>query len=262
MYARLVRHIALGFIGTVILSAPAVMAAAYTDEDHAQSALVLGTASNRPTRLYAGGQRLLSFSLEYQDQTRTIIPSGAQGEMPEIGVQRLTGLMAVDVMPWLTLEGGAGMTDVDLEDDDADRERDWEWRVGGRLRLIDYRLTTEQPYYFGIEGESFYRTSQSENWYSKLEWNELYAALLFSLSTHPLIHFGDDVRIVTLYGGPAMSLIDGEWTDDWGTIKFHEDQNMGATVGLSFMPDEFMTIKLEAQYFDELSVGAGVAVHF
>jgi hypothetical protein len=260
---RLSNHLVIGiFLSALFMGSAQLQASAFRDEEHSQSVLSLGTSSNRPARIYQGGEPFLSFGLEFQDQTRAIVPSGAQGSMPEMSVQRLTGLIGLDLVPWLTLEAGAGMTDVDLEGDDSSRDKDWEWRVGGRARLIDYRLATDEPYYFGVEAESFYRASQSENWYSDLEWNEFYSALLFSLSNHPLIHFGDDVRTISLYGGPAMSMIDGTWSDEFGSVDFHEDQNMGAVVGLSFMPDEFMTIKIEAQVFDEVSLGAGLSVHF
>jgi hypothetical protein len=263
MNGRLLPSFTVGAIlATILAGSTHSQAAAFREDDHSQSFLSVGTASNRPSRLYQGGQRFLSFGLEFQDQTRAIVPSGAQGTLPEMSVQRLTGLIGFDVLPWVTLEAGAGMTDVDLDGEDSDRDQDWEWRVGGRVRLLDYRLPADDPYFFGIEAESFYRASQSENWDSELEWNEWYSALLFSLSSHPLIHFGDDVRVVSLYGGPALSLIDGEWSDAFGSSDFHEDQNMGAVLGLSFMPDEFMTIKLEAQFFDELSLGAGLSVHF
>ncbi len=246
----------------LLIAASSVQAAPFREDDHAQSFVSLGSASNRPTRLYLDGKRFLSFTVEVQDQTRGIVPSGVQGEMPEFNARRITGLIGIDLLPWLTLEGGAGMTDVELEGESADRDRDVEWRVGARLRLFDYRLPSEEPYYFRLESETFYRASESENWYSDFEWNELYSALLFGLSTHPLIHFGDDVRVVTLYGGPAVSLIDGEWSDDLGSSDFHEDQNLGGVLGLSFMPDEFMTLRIEGQFFDESSVSAALAIHF
>jgi hypothetical protein len=263
MHGHRSRHLTIGVILAFIFTGSLIIQAGpYRDEDNSQGFLSTGSASNRPARAYAGGLPFLSLGIEYQDQSRAIVPSGAQGTMPDISIQRLTGLIGLDLVPWVTLEVGAGMTDVDLEGDDTSRDKDWEWRVGGRARLLDYRIPADDPFYFGIEGEAFYRASQSENWNSDLEWNEFYSALLFSLSNHPLIHFGDDVRVVSLYGGPALSLIDGTWSDDVGSVDFHEDQNMGAVVGVSFMPDEFMTVKLEAQFFDDVSVGAGLSIHF
>jgi len=263
MHGHRSRHLIVGVILTILFTGSlSVQAGAFRDEDSSQGFLSTGTASNRPTRPYAGGLPYLSFGIEYQDQTRAIVPSGNQGPLPDLSIQRLTGLIGLDLVPWLTVEVGAGMTDLALKGEDDSRDKDWEWRVGGRARLLDYRIPADDPFYFGIEGEAFYRASQSDNWDSELEWNEFYSALLFSLSNHPLIHFGDDVRVVSLYGGPALSLIDGTWSDDSGSVDFHEDQNMGAVLGVSFMPDEFMTINLEAQFFDDVSFGAGLSVHF
>jgi hypothetical protein len=68
--------------------------------------------------------------------------------MPEFNVRRLTGLLGIDLLSWLTVEAGAGMTEVELDGESEDRDRDVEWRVGARLRLFDYRLPSEEPIFF------------------------------------------------------------------------------------------------------------------
>ena len=225
-----------------------------------QGSLFNGDSGDRVEAVYEGGPRPLSISISSQYQKRGVV-YGDSDFTTEWSVRHLYSSIGYDIRPWLTVEGGIGQSD--LSSDGDTRDSDLEWMGGLQFRLMDYMLVEppigDDTYWFGLDGHVQYTGSQSEGGQGDIDWAEWFGSLTASLTTRPE-RYGFMDRI-TLYFGPAYSMIRGKESGGFGR-DIEEDQAIGFIGGLVFVPSDNISIKLEAQQFDETSIGASIGFHF
>jgi hypothetical protein len=221
-----------------------------------QGSLFNGESGKRLEAEYEGGPRLFSIGAYSQYQKRGIVHD--DDFVTDWSVRHLMTYLGLDLLPWLTVQGGIGQSSLSLEGES--RDADIEWMAGAQIRILDYMLLDpivgDDTYWFALDSTLQYNASRSEGFGGDVTWGEMFGDLTMSLTSRPE-RFGFMDRI-SLYFGPALSMIRG--TDDRG--DFSEDKSVGFVAGLQFMPSDNLTFKVELQHFDELSIGGGIGFHF
>jgi hypothetical protein len=245
------------FAAAVTLVALAVPALALDGGNSArQGSLFNGESGDRVEALYEGGPHIFSIGAYSQYQKRGM--DDGRGSTDDWTVHHLVTYIGCDVLPWMTLEGGIGQSKLGNLGDD--RSSDVEWMGGVRLRILDYMLIEpiigEDTYWFGLDSHVQFTGSESDGSKGDIKWGELFGSLTMSLTSRPE-RYGFMDRI-SIFFGPAFSLIEG--TKDGKDIS--EDQAVGFVGGLQFVPSDNITIKVEAQQFDQTSLGVSLGFHF
>lgn len=221
-----------------------------------QGSLFNGESGPRLDAVYAGGPRLFSVGAYSLYQKRAM--SDDSDFVTDWRIRNLMTYVGFDVRPWLTIQGGVGQSDLSVAGDS--RDAGFEWMGGAKLRLLDYMLLEpivgDDTYWFGLGSTLRYTSSKSEGFADDITWGEMFGSLTMSLTSRPE-RYGFMDRI-SLYFGPAVSMIRGKD----GNTDVTEDQSTGFVLGLQFVPSDNITLTLEAQQFDSMSVGGGVGLHF
>ncbi len=232
------------------------------DPKNAQGYAIYGSSPARPDNpKYEGGPKLWTFGLEVDHQRRSVVYEDAEETVKDWTVVHLLMFLDYDLLPWLSLHGQWGASELD-EESEIEYDYHVEWGVGVRGRILDYKLPTEDPYWFRLESTVDYKDLQSDADEITIEWHEFVVAMTAGLTTKPKLDYENDVHAVGLYVGPAYSRIEG--TDDQGSTKtdFEEDQNLGVVAGLDIDFSDYMFMKIEGQFFDRSSVNGCVGIRF
>jgi len=181
----------------------------------------------------------------------------------QMEMEILAAFAGLDVTPWLTLHGTLGSRDFDANIAGAgDMGSDLAGGLGGGLRLLSRQVQPNLAniMWIRVDASAYYAGSKIENSDSSVDWREFYCDLTFSIVTTP--GESDEPKSLSLFVGPAVSLISGELKTAGGTSDYDEDQKIGLTAGLCVIPHDTISFKLEAQYFEDLSYGGALAYHF
>jgi hypothetical protein len=221
-----------------------------------QGSLFNGDSGKRLEAVHQGGPRLLSVGVSSLLQKREMDYDNLPG-LQKWDARHLMVSVGFDVFPWLTAEGGIGQSS--LNENSVDQGSDVEWMGGGQIRLLDYMLT-EPPigndaYWFGLDLGARYSAAQAGD----LKWGEMFGSVTMSFTVRPE-RYGFMDRI-SLYFGPAYSDIRGKDSGLFGG-DISADQSTGFIGGVVLVPSDNFTIKLEAQSFGEMSMGASFGFHF
>jgi hypothetical protein len=247
-----------GLLGFLLACSLGMSAAAMSGGSSAsQGGLWHGQSLTKPEYVYEGGPRWLSFGILWADEKRGIAPENSDFTS-DWEIRHIMGYAGADVLPWLTLQAGAGESDLSIDGDS--RDGDLEWMVGAQCRLIDYLaldpIVGEEPYWLGVEASVQYLDSSSEGPMGDVEWNELFGAVTISLTSRPE-RYGFLNRL-GIYVGPAFSTVSAEQNGQ----EFEEDQAYGYVAGLTLNPSDNVSLKIELQDFDSTSFGVALGFHF
>lgn len=209
--------------------------------------------------IFKGAPTMLSVGGYYSEENRVMEVDGVKQDWK---INNVVAYIALDVTPWLTIRGGGGQNDLSI--DEYSRDSDLEWIAGGTLRILDYfamdPMVGPDPYWVNVLVDGQYTGGKSSDEIKgDLTWNEVYAAMLITL-TSKTERWGFMDRI-SLYAGPAYSAIVGSQDGGFGA-DIREDRSYGLVAGLAFNPSENLTIKTELQNFDKTSFGIGASFHF
>lgn len=210
--------------------------------------------------IFNNAPKFLSFGGYYAQQKRGM---DAEGTVQDWQIRHTVGYVAVDITPWLTVFGGGGESSLKIDEQETG-DNNIEWLGGATLRLLNYfamdPIMGDDSYYLSIDLDGQYTGSRADSTDGgDLTWNEIYAAMIFSL-TADTERWGFMDRI-SLYAGPAYSGIVGT-KDDSFSADIREDQSVGLVVGVAFNPSQNFTIKTELGCFDDTSFGVGASFHF
>ncbi len=210
--------------------------------------------------IFNGSPKFLSIGGYYSQQKRGM---DADVGTQDWKIRNTVGYIGVDVMPWLTIFGGGGESSLTINDR-SNGDDNAAWIAGGTLRLLNYfaldPIIGEDTYWLSIDLDGQYTGSSADDDFGgDLTWHEVYAALLFSLTSNTE-RWGFMDR-VAVYAGPAYSGITASQDDSFSN-DLNEDQCMGLVLGVAFSPSDNITIKTELQNFDSTSWGIGASFHF
>ncbi len=215
--------------------------------------------------VYEGGPKKWSAGVDARRQERDMDYEGRHTST-RWRITEVLGFIQYDPLPWLTLHGALGGSDLG---DIAGQDYDWrrEWDLGVRFRILDYLLPEvgypfPLPYYFRIEGRIDYSDSMSKSAVSSVTWNEIFATITAGLATRPEKNWPVEHNSVGFYVGPAFSSIDGkeEFTDE--TVDISEVQDIGPLAGLRIVFSDYMSFQAEWQYFKHSTVAGTFTIHF
>ena len=250
------------FLAMLACPAMAIEPGDHEDPKNAQDYALYGSSPGRPDNpAYKGGPKLWTFGLAFDHQRRDIVYEDAEETQKNWTVLNLLMFLDYDLLPWLSLHGQWGAADLD-ESDEIDYDYHVEWGVGVRGRFLDYKLPTQDPYWFRVEGTADYKDMQADADEITVEWHEFVVAMTAGLTTKPKLEYESDIHSVGLYAGPAYSRIEG--TDEHGSTKtdFEEDQALGFVTGMAIDFSDYMFMKVEGQFFDRSSINGSVGIRF
>ena len=163
--------------------------------------------------------------------------------------------LGANFMGWLNLYGIIGSRTAQFgEFEKGDRES--EYGAAIQVNLLDqevmeptmmidvYRLTADLKY----TACSTTRLSQD------VDWNEVTAALYFSIVNETTGNKYFSPESITLYGGPIYSTIDGD--------TFKESTSTGLMAGGQIFITDRVALDLQGQFFTETSVLGGIHIQF
>lgn len=237
-----------------VLAAVTVSSSAFAsgvDTSSYQGALFNGDSTKFYDVVHSGGPRLVSLGVDLSQQKREL---DANGFKESLKMNRLTGLLGIDVTKWLTLYGGAGEADVSSQN--FNKSSNFEWLAGGTVRALDYMVLEPwndiDQYWVGLDLNSFYRNTKVEdNWQSE-NLSEIFASLTMNVYSRP-----EKPGIWDRLGffiGPAVSFL--------SKGDASEDQCFGFVGGLQLNPTPNVALRLEFQKFDDVGMGANIIFHF
>lgn len=223
------------------------------DSSAYQGALFNGDSTRFFDKVHSGGPRLISVGIGVQQQKRTM----ERGNSFENDMQanHIAAVLGLDLTKWLTVYGGGGEADVELGG--YNRSSNFEWLAGGDLRILDFLVLEPwndiDQYWVGLNLNTFMRNTKVDSGNDSSDsLSEVFSALTMSFySKAEQPHRWDRVGF---YLGPAFSML------DFGDQS--ESQMFGLIGGLQVNPTPNVGIKLEAQNFDTLGLGASVTFHF
>jgi hypothetical protein len=169
-----------------------------------------------------------------------------------------------DATPWLTIRALLAGGNIDTEAISAERVNPGlECGAGIKARLLNWRFN---PLFMNVlwmrfDLSAYYRKATADSDRNKADWQEGYGDLTLSLVTIPP-DIEQTVKSISLFAGPALSRIDGRVRVGGNRVDFNEDQRFGLTTGIVVAPRDNISMKLEAQYFEDISYEAAVSFHF
>lgn len=230
-----------------------------------QGALFGGATRMREDRALLGNLRGLSLAFHAGQVKRD-----AEVDYPTLRQIRpwrertLMGVIGYDVLSWLTLQAGAG--ESQLTDWRPGRDAGFKWQAGLDVRLIDYLLLDpivgSDAYWFRLRMQAQYAQAKSKADRDTIKWNETYLALPAALTARPERQMM--IKRISIFAGPAFSHIDGRIENSFGNkmADVKADQTFGFAGGIMINPSDNLCLVAEARNFGDLSYLFSLSLHF
>ena len=117
-----------------------------------------------------------------------------------------------------------------------------------------------------LEGRWTWRSTADDDLWGKLSWTEAYAAVPFvyslRFSRRAKVGYRDEFHAIEVFGGPALSKIDGTWKRDAGDTDFSEDKLFGLVGGGELWLFPNLCFGGRAEYFGKTGFSAYVRYDF
>jgi opacity protein-like surface antigen len=228
-----------------------------------QAANVSG-AWSKETLLEQASLKRLSIGVNYEQIVRPVSMENVDNK-PTLKARHTSGYLGIDLTRWFTLFGTAGAIEA-KEKEESDYENfDVAWGAGAYLNLWQYNV--QDPNFlagrlsFRLLGEfSQNRSSDKTEW----KWNEIYSAFLVGyeiFTTSPAATQKYPYSLL-LYGGPALSFLDGHYKKNGVKNDFDEEQSIGIVGGVDLFISHNLSAGGYIQYYDDATFGASVRYHF
>ncbi len=140
------------------------------------------------------------------------------------------------------------------EQDKADRES--EYGAAVQFNILDQEVMepTMMIDAYRLSADLQYTTCSTEYYSQSTDWNEVTAALRFSVVNETTGNKYFSPESITLYAGPLYSSIDGD--------TFKEKNSTGLLAGGQIFLNDRISLDLQGQFFEETSLLAGLHVQF
>lgn len=169
-----------------------------------------------------------------------------------------------DVLPWLTLFGSLGASEVDTE---AGVNADARVKFSGGLSAYVWEADIVEPGY--MSGRLTLKPTVEISRYSsdsdvgEISWIDATAALPFGyekFDSYPPSTLGISASLA-FYIGPAVSYVAGTVDSPLGDVDFDGDELFGMIGGLDIYLSRGVSLGVEFSVFDETSIGASLRFH-
>lgn len=199
----------------------------------------------------------------YQRMAREVTTKA--GSDLELHSRAYAVVLGFDLLPWLTLYGSAGGADArlaEVSDDGTDR---FAWSTGLSLYLWKWAGYTDRPAWrLALNMQAELGEYQSEEGNLEIQWQQidLKIPLCYEVIFARQPQSFSDIHHLELYLGPAFSSVDGYYERAGQRMDFEATHDFGVTGGAKLFLLQHLSIGGEVQYYDELTVRAGIGYSF
>lgn len=140
--------------------------------------------------------------------------------------------------------------------------------IGAKLNLfqIDEGQDSAWRFMLKLEARYTYRTTSGNNCNGKFQWGEAWAAIPLTYALHfskrARVGYRDEFYSLELFGGPALSKVNGTWKQNNLHTHFEEDDLLGAFAGGELWLFQNFCIGGRAEYFGKTGFSAYVQYNF
>ncbi len=236
----------------------ATTASAMSGTSLQQGSLFNGDSDMAHESLFDGGPRLLSVGVYMGNQQRGMLEDGMTYDWE---IRHAIAYVGIDLTPWLTIVGGAGQSDLSIQE--MERDSGFEWLGAIQWRILNYLaldpLLTEGACRVAVDSEFRGIGSNSDGMDGEISWLELFGSLTMNFSVNT--ERGELLDSISVFAGPAFSTITAT-RDNGLEADLNEDESLGFIAGIQANPSENVTLRLELQKFDSNTFGGSCTFHF
>jgi len=173
-----------------------------------------------------------------------------------VEIQRVTGYLGANLLPWATVYGVGGMNAVKLGSGGSYAGSEAIYGVGARFALLDHRVTepTSEIDRWRLTAGVEYLLTETRTGNQTWKWQEINAALTVSVVNDLIRNKFFAPESILLYAGPYLSILDGDELE--GRNAF------GAVAGLEIFVNDSVSLDFKMLILDSVGGGAGINVHF
>jgi hypothetical protein len=156
---------------------------------------------------------------------------------------------------WLNVYGIIGSRAAQFgEQEQGDREQ--EYGAAVQFNILDHEgmEPTMMIDAYRVTADIQYTTCSTEYYSQGVDWNEVNAALRFSVVNETTGNKYFSPESISLYAGPLFSSIDGD--------SFKEKNSTGLLAGGQIFMNDRVSLDLQGQFFEETSILGGINVQF
>jgi len=238
--------------------------------------VTLGRGADAPRESIVASENLglLSVGVAFDKQDRELI-SDMGSMLRETESHSLYAFLSLDVLPWVTITGGGGQTEVKQDKTESYDDPDSLWMLGLVVNFWEHKIV--RPSYLAsrlrLQGAYSRWEHNAEMGGGEMQWTEDRASLtaVAEFFVDHAIEDADNPPYSAKFSvGPVLSRIDGDvpgtasWFDYTGTgdLDFEEEEDVGILFGLDIQIAENFSIGWEGRMFEHLSQSVTAALHF
>ncbi len=204
-----------------------------------------------------GGPRKWSFGGYAELQRRRLEDDRLIPRRADWDAETLMMFVGYDLLPQITLLGGVGSSDAEI--DQVSYGSEAAWLLGARMRLLDFLvfdpMRKASLYWCRIDSSFHYQASDADAGGRDLDWSEMRAALTASFVTRPdRMSYMDSAGI---YFGPAFSRLEVS-----EPIAWEGKDDFGFVAGVFLNPGRHTMFKVELSRFERNSFNFAAGFHF
>lgn len=215
----------------------------------------------------------LSLSVSIEDVERELIGSDIANQNMETRNAYL--LVSGDILRWLTVNAGAGYSEISRMDEDDYFDAENLWTLGIRANLLDHEIKSPSFMVSRLQiyaTASYWDMTEADFDGGSIGYNEKRAALIFSAERF-VVHPGSDHSIypysLVFFIGPVYSDLefDGSGVVPVGTSttsvsSLDGEKELGLIGGLDLFISHNLSLGWEARVFSEMTHKVKLAYHF
>lgn len=233
-----------------------------------------GADSPRESIIVSESLGILSVGAAFDKQDRELI-SDMGSFTRETETHSYYAFLSLDVLPWVTVTGGAGQSEAKQGKTDSYDDPDSLWMLGVVVNFWEHQIV--RPTYLAsrlsIQGAYSHWDHNAEMGGGEMQWTEDRASLVAVAEffvDHAVEEVDDPPYSAKFSLGPLVSSIDGDvpgtagWFDYTGAdeVDFEEEENVGILVGVDIQLASNFSIGWEGRMFEHLSQSVTAALHF
>jgi len=234
-----------------------------------------GAGAHAPRRSATESEGLdrLAIGVAFDKESRGLVARDAAYGLDEervLEARHYYGFASLELLPWMTVESGAGATEVKPFPTAGYGDREFMWMAGARASFWQYAIEAPEiaRCMLSIDGSFSYWEHEGDDEVWPIEWNEQRADLRLC-AEFPV----DSLRLdrsdypysAIFFAGPVYSDIDADLDDGLGgaaSETMDEDRKTGIAFGVSVMIAPTLSVGYEARTFDETSHNINAAIRF
>ena len=221
--------------------------------------------------LAVGNADRFSVGVNYENIRRYVAPD--IGEDFRLDATSLSLFLGYDVMKWLTVFGTLGQSEnsSDFVLGQSD-DRQFKWSIGANVNL--YKWYINEPEVMAGDRVTVrlfaeFASYEADTGAGNMDWDDVFVALPIAyerFERNDRIDNDSELFRISIYAGPAVSIINGSLDTGKGDTGFEAKEDFGVVVGLDVYFTHSISVGGQAVFFDitedDMSARGSFRYHF